>query len=171
MTADVALPNTACLQFEALLEDYLDSGVGSADARRAEEHMKDCVACREAFERAQDSARIFGAAALVPTVPDTGFARMVMARIRVAESEVTADRAGFWQSLVTLGWRFAATAALALVALVAYDAGSARHAQPNQLTVRPIDTTDFLFASDPAQPPANRDEVLIMVAETGHGNH
>jgi anti-sigma factor RsiW len=171
MAADMALPNTACLQFEVLLEDYLDSSLNSADVKRAEDHMKGCAACRQAFENAQLSARIFRAAAPVQVAADPGFARMVMAGLRVAESEMTAERAGFWQSLVTLGWRFAATAALALVVLVAYDAGSVRHAQPNQLAVRPIQATDFLFASDPAQPPADRDEVLIMVAENGHGNH
>jgi predicted anti-sigma-YlaC factor YlaD len=171
MAADMALANTACLQFEALLEDHLDSGLNSADTKRAEDHMKDCAVCRQAFENAQLSARIFRAAAPVQATADAGFARMVMTRVRMAESEMTAERAGFWQSLVTLGWRFAATAALALVVLVAYDAGSARHAQPIQLAVRPIQATDFLFASDPAQPPANRDEVLIMVAENGHGNH
>lgn len=170
MAADMALPNTACLQFEALLEEYLDSGLSSADARRAEDHMKDCAACRGAFENAQLSARIFRAAAPMHVAADASFARMVMARIRMAESEKTAERAGFWQSLVTLGWRFAATAALALVVLVAYDAGSARHTQPNQTAIRPIEATDFLFASDPAQPPANRDETLIMVAESGNGN-
>ncbi|MGH9715677.1 MAG: anti-sigma factor family protein [Candidatus Acidiferrales bacterium] len=171
MTADMALPSTACSQFEALLEDYVDLGLNQIDAKRAEEHMKDCAVCREAFEMARASARVFRAAAPEQTSPNPGFSRMVMARVRAAESEMSADRAGFWQSLVTLGWRFAATAALALIALVAYDAGSARHPQPNQVAVRPIQATDFLFASDPAQPPADRDEVLIMVAETGHGNH
>lgn len=170
MAADMALPNTACLQFEALLEDYLDSGLNSADAKRAEDHIRDCAVCSQAFENAQLSARIFQAAAPAQVTADAGFARMVMASIRVAESEMAAERAGFWQSLVTLGWRFAATAALALVVLVAYDAGSARHAQPNQSAIRPIEATDFLFASDPAQPPANRDETLIMVAESGNGN-
>lgn len=171
MADDMALASTACSQFEALLEDHVEPGLDTADAKRAEEHMRDCAACREAFESARMSVQLFRAAAPVAMAPDPGFSRMAMARIRVAESEMSAENAGFWQSLVTLGWRFAATAALALVVLVAYDAGSARHAQPNQVAIRPMQATDFLFASDPAQPPANRDEVLIMVAETGHGTH
>jgi len=171
MAGDSAFQSTACLQFEALLEDHIESSLNAADARRAEEHLRECAACREAFERAQMSARVFRAVAPAQVAPDPGFSRMVMARIRAAESELSAENAGFWQSLVTLGWRFAATAALALIALVAYDAVGARHAQPNQLGVRPIQTTDFFFASDPAQPPANRDDVLIMVAETGHGTN
>lgn len=171
MAFDMSLPNAACSQYEPLLEDHLNSGLNSMDAKRAEEHLESCGACRAAFENARASAQLFRAAALEHVVPDPAFPRMVMARIRVAESEMTAERAGFWQSLVTLGWRFAATAALALVVLVAYGAGHARHAQPTQLAVRPIQATDFFFGSDPAQPPANRDEVLMMVAESTHGSN
>lgn len=172
MAAETSVPKTACAQFEALLEDYLESNLSSADARRTEEHMKECAACRQAFEDALESVKVFRSVAAVSEAPQPSFSRMVMARIRNTESELTAERAGFWQSLVTLGWRFAASAAFALILLLAYDAGSARRAQPNQSAVRLNNqTTDFLFASDPAQPPANRDEVLIMVAETGHGNN
>jgi predicted anti-sigma-YlaC factor YlaD len=171
MTAEMAMPGTACSQYEALLEDYLNASLAAGDAKRAEEHLRACAGCRAAFEKAQASAQVFrGVAPAQALLPDPGFSRLVMARIRAAESELTAERAGFWQSLVALGWRFAATAAFALLLLVAYDAGRARHAQPNALAIRPIQATDFLFASDPAQPPANRDEVLMMVAETNHGN-
>lgn len=171
MAAEVVVPNAACSQYEALLEDYLNSSISPADAKRAEEHLKSCGACREALDRARAGAQLFRAAAWEPVAPSAGFSRVVMARVHSAESALTAERAGFWQSLVTLGWRFAATAALALALLVAYDAGRAHRAQPKQMAVRPIQTTDFLLASDPAQPPANRDEVLMMVAETNHGNH
>jgi predicted anti-sigma-YlaC factor YlaD len=171
MSADMAMLNTACSQYEALLEDYLNASLSSTDASRAEQHLQSCGACRQALENAQASVRLFCAGAPEQFVPDAGFARMVMARVRAAESELSADRAGFWQSLVTLGWRFAATAALALALLVAYDAGHARRTQPSPATIRPIQATDFFFASDPAQPPANRDETLMMVAETNHGNN
>lgn len=169
MSADMA--NTACPQYEALLEDYLNAGLSSTDGKRAEQHLEGCRSCRAALESARTSERLFRAAAPERLVPEAGFPRVVMARIRAVESELNADSAGFWQSLVTLGWRFAATAALALAVLVAYDAGHARRPQPGQMAVRPIPTTDFFFASDPAQPPANRDETLMMVAETNHGNN
>lgn len=172
MAADMALPGTACSHYEAVLEDYLNSSLNAAETRNAEEHLKSCSGCRTALETARASAQLFRAAApeQMP-IPGPAFSRIVMARIREAESDLTAERAGFWQSLVTLGWRFTATAALALAVLVAYDAGHARHAQPVQATVRPMQAGDFFFASDPAQPPANRDEVLLMVAETNHGNN
>ncbi len=171
MADETAMPNVACPQYEPLLEDHLNSNLNAADAKRAEDHLKACNACREAFENAREGARLFRAAAPEPLVPGAGFSRMVMARISAAESDLNAERAGFWQSLVTLGWRFAASAAFALALLVAYDAGHTWRAQPAQHAVRRIQATDFFFASDPAQPPANRDETLMMVAETGHGNH
>lgn len=171
MCADTAMPKTACSQYEGLLEDYLNASLSSSDAKRAEQHLETCGPCRQAFHDARATAQLFRAAAPEPVVPDAGFSRMVMARIRAVELELTADRAGFWQSLVALGWRFAATAALALALLVAYDAGHARRTQPSHAAVRPIQATDFLLAAGPAQPPANRDEVLMMVAETNDGNH
>jgi anti-sigma factor RsiW len=171
MSADMAMPNTACSQYEALLEDYLNASLSPTDASRAEQHLQSCGACRDALENARASTQLFRAAAPEWVVPGAGFSRIVMARIRAAESELTAERAGFWQSLVALGWRFAATAALALAVLVAYDAGHARRTQPSQMAIRPIQATDFLLAAGPAQPPANRDEVLMMVAETNHGNY
>jgi anti-sigma factor RsiW len=171
MSADTAMPNMACSQYEALLEDYLNANLSAADGKRAEQHLEGCGACRQALENARAGVQLFRAAAPERLVPDAAFPRIVMARIRAAESELTADRAGFWQSLVTLGWRFAATAALALAVLVAYDAGYARRAQPAQHQIRLTEASDFFFASDPAQPPANRDETLMMVAETNHGNN
>ena len=171
MSADTAMPHTACPQYEALFEDYLNASLSSTDAARAEQHLENCEACRLALQNARSGMALFRAAAPERLIPDAGFSRIVMARIRAAESELTAERTGFWQSLVTLGWRFAATAALALAVLVAYDAGHARHMQPTSMAVRPIQATDFLLAAGPPQPPANRDEVLMMVAETNHGNN
>jgi hypothetical protein len=94
-----------------------------------------------------------------------------MARIRAAESDLaqSSDRAGFWQPLVKLGWRFAATATLVLGVLVTYDAGWGHHGQRAAANPRLMGGND-IFAPDPANPPANRDEVLMMVADTNHGN-
>jgi anti-sigma factor RsiW len=164
-------PNGACSRFEALLEDYLDSNLNSADAGRAETHMSECARCRDAFAKAAESVRLLRSAPAVSAEPGPAFARLVMARIRQAELQMAAEGTSFWQSLVVLGWRFAATAAFALLILVAYDAGRGARRQPNALVIRPIQAGDFLFASDPARPPADRDEVLMMVTESDHGNN
>jgi hypothetical protein len=92
-----------------------------------------------------------------------------MARIRMAEEERTA-RARFWQPFVSLGWRFAATATLALGILLTYAARWGSGPQPNIAAVRPTEARD-LFSPEPARAPASGDEVLIMVAENGYGNY
>ena len=89
-----------------------------------------------------------------------------MVRIRAAEQDGIADRASFWQPFVRVGWRFAATATLALGVLVTYDAGWGRHTQRNLQNAGPA--MSDIFAPDPANPPASRDEVLMMEAETNH---
>jgi hypothetical protein len=92
-----------------------------------------------------------------------------MARIRAAQ-EQSAERASFWQPFVSVGWRFAATAALALVAMLTYDAGWGNRSQPNIAEVRPNAVRDF-FPPEPAGAPASADEGLLMVAETTHGSN
>jgi anti-sigma factor RsiW len=156
----------ACSQYEALLEDYLTGELSIADAKTVDQHLQDCSPCHGALELGLGSARLLRLAG--PTVePGPGFARIVMARIRAAESERAAERAGFWQPLVSLGWGFAATATLVLVGLVTYDAGWVHRAKVDVASERVVGPSD-LFGPDPGASPSNRDEVLIMVAENNH---
>lgn len=167
MSENIEYGSGDCTRYEALLEDQLNGELSAADAKAVEEHLQRCVSCRNAMELASMSTRLLRLAE--PTVePGPGFARDVMARIRAAESEQASERASFWQPLVSLGWRFAATAALVLVGLVTYDARWGHQAQPEVASERLSGMND-LFAPDPGAPPANRDEVLMMVAETSHG--
>lgn len=168
MSTDTDFRNTACPEYEALLEDYVNGELDSAAAKSAADHWKTCAGCRESLEQATAASRWLRAAAL-PTVPGPGFSRDVMARIRLAEDERTAG-AGFWQPFVSLGWRFAATATLALGILLTYAARWGNPPQPNVVAVRPIEVRD-LFSPDLARTPASGDEVFIMVAETGHGRN
>jgi predicted anti-sigma-YlaC factor YlaD len=166
MANDTELGNKGCAKYEALLEDYLEGALSAAGSKGVEEHWRNCAACRSALDEASASVGLLRRAG--PTEgPGPAFARTVMARIRELEQERSAERAGFWQPLVSLGWRFAATATLALGVLVTYDAGWGHRAQPDATTTRLIAMSD-LFAPDPARPPADRDEVLMMVAETKH---
>jgi anti-sigma factor RsiW len=164
MATDAEFKNTACAKYESLLEDYLSGELNVADAKSAAEHWKSCAGCREALEAAAASTRLLRAAAPSPE-PSPAFARTVMARIRAAQ-EQAAERASFWQPFVSVGWRFAATATLALVAMLTYDAGWGNRSQPNIAEVRPTVVHD-IFSPEPAGP----DEGLLMVAETTHGNN
>ena len=113
--------SSACPEYEALLEDSISGEIGGADGTRLSEHLKSCSGCREAREHVALTPRLLHLAEGTAD-PGTGFSRDVMARIRT-DRDVRSER-GFWQPLVSMSWRFAATATLALAFLVAYDTTS-----------------------------------------------
>lgn len=162
----------ACAEYEMLLEDYLAGGLGDADAQRTTAHLKTCAACRAALDEAASSARLVKMAGILAGAavePGPGFSRVVMARIRSAEQH-SAREAGLWRPFVSLAWRFAATAALALAFLVTYS--TVRHGQAGGNNTVAIETeTHDLFSPDPAQQPASRDDVLMMVVGNEHGKN
>lgn len=159
----------ACLEFEALLEDHLTGELTGADAKKLAEHLDHCAACSAALELAASSVPLLRT--VQPSAdPGPGFSRLVMARIR-AEMSKRGEQKSIWQPFISLAWRFAATATLALALLLSFDA--VRHIQYGRqlnLAYVPATETRDLFP-DPASPPANRDEVLMMVADTNHGKH
>ena len=159
----------ACLEFEALLEDHLTGDLSGADAKRLAEHLENCAACSDALEQAAPSVELLRA--VPPSAdPGPGFSRVVMARIR-AEMSKRGEQKSIWLPFISLAWRFAATATLALAVLVTFDA--VRHSQYRPQTnveYATVTETRDLFP-DPSSPPANRDEVLMMVADTDHGKH
>ena len=163
---ETELSRKVCPNFELLLENFLEGELAEPEAERVGQHIKSCAACRGAFEDARASRELLSTAE--PTAdPGAGFARTVMARIR-AEQERTAAEGGFWQPLVSLAWRFALSATLVLAVMIGYAATWQRQAR-DLAVVRAADTRDIF--SDPERPPRNRDEVLLMVAETNHANH
>jgi anti-sigma factor RsiW len=159
----------ACSESEALLEDHLTDDLSGADAKKLAEHLESCAACSTALEHAAPSVQLLRS--VPPSAdPGPGFSRVVMTRIR-AEMSRRGEQKSIWQPFVSLAWRFAATATLALALLVTFDA--VRHIQYGRqlnLAYVPVTETRDLFP-DPASPPANRDEVLMMVADTNHGKH
>jgi predicted anti-sigma-YlaC factor YlaD len=167
MATDREVGHTECEKHEVLLEDYLNGELSAADVGPSMEHVQKCSGCRSALERAATSARLLRLTEAWPD-PGPGFVRTVMARVRTAENERVALRANFWQPFVSFGWRFAATATLAVVGLVSYNVGWGHRAQPNVVSARP---TIDIFAPEPARVPANGDEVLMMVADNGHEKH
>jgi anti-sigma factor RsiW len=156
----------ACRQYEAKLEDYLSGQLSGADAKQVTEHLKGCGTCSAALEDARASVQLLR---VMDSTPDPGvaFARTAMARIRV---EIAEEAKGFWQPFVTLAWRFAATATVALAVMVSYEAIQSR-AQPAETTVASLQQAEVrdLFTTDADRVPANRDDVLVMVAETEDG--
>jgi Putative zinc-finger len=161
--------SSACPEYEALLEDSVSGEIGGADAIRLSEHLKSCAGCREAREHVALTPRLLHLTEATSD-PGPGFSRDVMARIRT-DRDVRAER-GFWQPLVSMAWRFAATATLALAVLVAYDTTSHAKRTPRQApTLEASARIPDMFSPDPARVPSSRDEVLMMVAEDEHAKH
>jgi predicted anti-sigma-YlaC factor YlaD len=158
--------SSACPEYEASLEDSISGEIGGSDSVRLSEHLKGCEGCREAREHAALSLHLLRRAE-ASADPGPRFTRDVMARIRT-DRDVRVEK-GFWQPLVSMGWRLAATAALALALLVAYDSTS--HVQQPAQQTHTMDAYRIpdVFSPDPARVPSSRDEVLMMVAENDHG--
>jgi anti-sigma factor RsiW len=157
---------SACPEFEALLEDHLSGELGGPEAARLSEHLKSCAGCRTALDFAAPTARFFAAVDPTPD-PGPGFARQVMARIRVEQARA-AERS-IWRPFITVAWRFAAGAALAVVALVSYDARFNSHQNQDLALLNAPQSRDLI--SDAGAPPNTRDEILLMMAETNHGKY
>lgn len=156
---------TACMQYEVLLEDFVNGELSVADAKTLAEHLKDCGDCRSAFDDAAACARILRLAGPTPD-PGPGFARVVMARIRA--EELASEGKSVWRPFVSFAWRFAATATVGLVALMTYDI-SGHAMQERMMAIAQSSETRDLFNSDPANPPRSQDDVLMLVAESNHG--
>jgi anti-sigma factor RsiW len=164
---DAEYHGTACRKYEALLEDLLNGELGAADANSLREHIKECNGCRNALEAAAQGARLLRMAEPTPD-PGPGFAHLVMARIRVEESAL--ESKSILQPLVSLAWKFAATAALGLAVLITYDTVGNSGAPSTAYMSRQAETRD-IFSTDPVTPPRSADDVLMLVAETNHGHH
>jgi predicted anti-sigma-YlaC factor YlaD len=161
--------SSACPDYEALLEDSISGELGGTDAIWLSEHLKTCAGCREAREHVALTPRLLHLAEATAD-PGPGFSRNVMARIQT-DRDVRTER-GFWQPLVSMGWRFAATATLALALLVAYDSTfHVEHTAQQAPALEASSRIPDMFSPDPARLPSSRDEVLMMVAEDEHAKH
>jgi len=172
MEMDRYRKTTACSRYENLLEDYLEGDCNSSDSAKIEAHLRDCSNCRGTFDAALAGARFLRAG--LPLLdkslePRPEFARTVMARIRLEKDQRATERTSFWQPFVSVAWRFAATAMLALVILLTYAVRGHNSVQQRAASIGQGPLAD-VFAPDPTRVPANQDEILIMVAGTDHSN-
>jgi len=154
----------ACPRYEAALEDHLQGVLRGPEAVILAEHLRSCTGCRAAFEDAAVSARLLAIAEPAPD-PGAGFSRIVMARVR-RQLQLNEGKS-IWRPVVSVAWRFAATAAFALLMLVSFDLGRQSQVQSDQSIVAENHVPEI--APDRPSLPANRDEVILMMADTSHG--
>jgi hypothetical protein len=154
----------ACTKYEAALEDHFQGALHGPEAAMLAEHLRSCAGCRAALEDATASARLLAIAEPSPD-PGAGFSRIVMARIR--QEMQTGEGRSIWRPVVSVAWRFAASAAFALVLLVSFDLG--RHSQSVSDQSIMADNRLPEIGVERAPLPTNRDEVILMMADTSHG--
>lgn len=159
--------STACPKFEALLEDHLAGELGGSEAAKLSEHLKTCAGCHSALELAAASTHLLAVAEPMPD-PGPGFARLVMARIRAEQERATGEKS-IWRPFVSVAWRFAAAASLAVIALVTYT--TTLEPVPPESIAQLRSTPPRDLTTDAGSPPESRDEVLMMMAETNYGQH
>jgi predicted anti-sigma-YlaC factor YlaD len=162
MNADNEFVSGACSAYEAMLEDYLDGALDNAGSRWLTDHLKGCVGCSHALEAASAASQWLRQAEPTPD-PGPGFARIVMARIR--QEEDAQGRTSFWEPFVSLAWKFATTAALALVVMVAYASHRANSTAINVAVAGQSELQDMLMPSQ-STVPANRSDFMAMVTES-----
>ncbi len=146
------------------MEDYLAGALENGASRKVAEHLKSCAGCTRALD---DAAAVSEMLREVQRAADPGpsFTHMVMARVRTAESE---SRTSFWEPFVSLAWKFATTAALALVVMLAYAVhGTASGSNPNTVaTVAPQGEVQQLLTAGQSMVPATRSDLVRMVTES-----
>jgi predicted anti-sigma-YlaC factor YlaD len=154
----------ACPAYEAMLEDHLNGELVGSEASALSAHLQSCSGCRSALDQAVVSSRLLRLAEPTPD-PGSGFSHMLMARIRT-ELHLAEDKS-VWQAIVSFAWRFAASAAMVALVLVSFEVG--RHNQfqqdESQMAVNRLPE----IVPDQRSLPATRDEVLLMMAESNHG--
>jgi anti-sigma factor RsiW len=164
----VEFGTSACGEQEAALEDYLNGELAETETAKLTEHLKSCAGCANALAEAQVSARLLRVGEPAAD-PGAGFSRIVMARIR-NEMENREEKS-FWRPVVSLAWKLSATAAMALVALVTFDARQHENrVSQDEFAIVAADEVPELL-SDEARLPSNRDETLILMAEGSNAKH
>jgi anti-sigma factor RsiW len=165
MTSDPILETSgACPELEARLYDRISGEMSCADAAVLDAHLETCVACTAAVERAWFIAPVLRVAEPAPD-PGPGFAHLTMARIRQAERD-RAEEKSIWSPFVSLAWKFAATAGVALALVLTFDISQHRGSVDGAY-LSPSDDTGLF--SDVNYNSSDRDDFLVSPADVNHG--
>ncbi len=165
MTSDPMIQTSgACPDLEARLYDRISGEMSASDALLIDAHLKTCPACSAAFERASFSARLLRIAEPTPD-PGPGFAHLTMAHIRQAQRDLAEERS-IWSPFVSLAWKFAATAGVALALVLTFDISQHRTAVDGTY-LSPSGESELF--SDVSFISADRDDFLVSPMDDDHG--
>lgn len=158
----------ACPAYEAVLEDYLNDALTSAEMRKVCGHIAACDACASALE---DAAAVNEWVHTVerPSQPGPAFARTVMARIQAQQE---AARVSFWEPLTALAWKFAATSAVVLVLMFTFASHRASPDVSNVISAGgQSDEVSDMFVPGHSSVPDTRWELFMAPEEGENGGH
>ncbi|MGB6483648.1 MAG: zf-HC2 domain-containing protein [Candidatus Acidiferrales bacterium] len=155
-----------CENLQPLLDDYLHGELPRATADRLAVHLDTCGNCRGALDDLRISATLVGAAFEQTEDPSSGFVRLVMARINVAEQWLQEQRS-FWRPFEALAWRLTFSAALILAFLFAYGIRISSEAPATPPATVSVQQRDIFTVAAPTAPSSD-DEILMAVAEHRH---
>ena len=156
---------TACRRYEARLEDYLTGAHEARSDRELLAHLESCARCRAGLEAAQLSREWLRGGLGPGLEPNPGFGARVLAGIRAEEGR-RAAASDFWRLLEVLALRLVVTAALLLLVLAFYEFKFAPPPRAGQASAQTEMTEGFPALTGQ---PSGQDEVLLSLAENGHG--
>jgi predicted anti-sigma-YlaC factor YlaD len=151
-----------CPEYQASLEDVLRGGEAGVEPNSPlERHLQGCADCRQALNEALIASKLMRHARYPQHASSPAFVTRVMASIR--EAAQAAPNA-IWRPLELLASRIALVAAVVLLALSVY----LREFAPARgtLAVNAPAEIGSILPEPPAQP-ADADEVLMSLADTG----
>jgi hypothetical protein len=151
-----------CPEYQASIEDILRDGEAYIESNSSlERHLQGCADCREALNDARIAGKLMRHASYPERVASPAFVTRVMASIREATQAVPN---AIWRPLELLASRMALGAAVLLLALSVYlqEFAPAR----GTLAVNIPAEIGAVLPEPPAQP-ADADEVLMSLADTG----
>jgi predicted anti-sigma-YlaC factor YlaD len=158
-----------CQSCRAGMEDYLEEYLtGSAEQMDDEPeltaHLRDCSACRQAFDNGLLANRIVRYGCEPHEGISGAFVTRVMAAIRDEEARRAATGA-IWRPVELLASRFALAASVLLLAASVY---LVEFAPPFEIPAVSETAVSSLMPEPPAQP-SNQDEVLMSLVEMENG--
>jgi hypothetical protein len=150
----------ACPEYQAGLEDVLRDGEPFVEPNSPLDfHLRSCAGCRQALNDAIIASKLMRHARYPEYASSPAFVTRVMASIR--EAAQVAPNA-IWRPLELLASRMALVAAVALLALAVY----LREFAPARGAVAVNAQTEIgAGMPEPPAPPADADEVLMLLAE------
>lgn len=151
-----------CPEYQASIEEVLREGEAYVAPNSAlDRHLRGCADCRQALSDALLASKLMLHARYPENASSPAFVTRVMASIREATQ---AAPSAIWRPLELLASRMALIAAMALLALSVY----LREFAPARGTVA-VNSPVEIGAGMPEPPaqPADADEVLISLSDTG----